>query len=176
MKNDHQLIQEFQNGRRQAFDELVRRHLDSVYSFFFRLNADEMEAEDLAQDVFLQLYKHLPNFRFESAFTTYLYRVNTNVAISAFRKKRWRHLLHLDQVPEPTVPSDLPDGKLEYKDELWKAIQKLSKQQQRVVMLRTSQQLPFKDIASILDISESSAKVNYHHAVQNLRNLMDITS
>ncbi|NOZ74076.1 MAG: sigma-70 family RNA polymerase sigma factor [FCB group bacterium] len=171
MKNDDQLIHEFQNGHRQAFDELVRRYLDSVYSFFFRLTGDEMESEDMAQDVFLQLYKYLPKFRFESSFTTYLYRINTNVAITVFRKKHWRKLLHLDQVPEPATQTD--DGVFK-KQELWSAIRRLPKQQQRIVMLRTSQQLPYKDIAAILNISESSAKVNYHHGVQKLKSILQV--
>jgi RNA polymerase sigma-70 factor (ECF subfamily) len=173
MKNDDQLIREFQQGHKQAFDELVRKYLDSVYTFFFRLTGDEMEAEDLAQDVFLQLYKYLPRFRFESAFTTYLYRINTNVAISTFQKKHWRKLLHLDQIPDP--PSQPDDSRFK-KQELWTAIRRLPKQQQRIVMLRISQQLPFKDIAAILEISESAAKVNYHHGVKTIKTLIESTS
>ncbi|MFQ6613649.1 MAG: RNA polymerase sigma factor [Fidelibacterota bacterium] len=173
MKNDDQLIHEFQNGHRQAFDELVRRYLDSVYAFFFRLTSDEMESEDLAQDVFLQLYKYLPKFRFESSFTTYLYRINTNVAITAFRKKHWRKLLHLDQAPEPAVQ---PEESGFQQTELWSAIRQLPKQQQRVVMLRISQQLPYRDIAAILDISVNSAKVNFHHGVQKLKSIMQRSS
>ncbi|RMF09181.1 MAG: sigma-70 family RNA polymerase sigma factor, partial [Candidatus Neomarinimicrobiota bacterium] len=166
MKNDHQLIREFQAGHTQAFDELVRRHLPDVYRFFYRLTGDDMEAEDLAQDVFLKLYQALPRFRFESAFKTYLYRINTNQAYSHFRKKRWRTLLHLDQIVEPSHSGDDP---VDIRQDLWKAMARLPKQQQRIVMLRLSQELPFKDIAGILGITENNAKVNYHHGIQKLK-------
>ena len=100
MQNDHELIQQFQRGQEGAFDELVKRHLPTVFGFFFNVTRDEMAAEDLSQDVFLKLYKYLKNFRFESAFTTYLYRVNMNTASSWISRNKWKDFLHLDQAPE----------------------------------------------------------------------------
>ncbi len=71
MKNDNELIQQFQKGSKAAFDELVRKYLDEVYNFFIKITNDPMDAEDLAQDVFLKLYKSLKKFRFEASFKTY---------------------------------------------------------------------------------------------------------
>ena len=61
MKNDNELIKKFQNGDNAAFDYLVREHLDEVYGFFVKITDDPMDAEDLAQDVFLKLHKSLKN-------------------------------------------------------------------------------------------------------------------
>ncbi len=66
-----ELIKEFQNGNKASFDELVKRHLPDTYGFFIKFTADEVEAEDLAQDVFIKMFKALKKFRFESEFKTY---------------------------------------------------------------------------------------------------------
>ena len=65
MKTDHELIREFQDGNKASFDELVKRHLPNTYGFFIKFTADEVEAEDLAQDVFIKMFKALKKFRFE---------------------------------------------------------------------------------------------------------------
>ena len=101
MKKDRELIQEFQNGDEEAFNELVRRYLDLVHGFFQKITDDEMEAEDLAQNVFIKLFKSLKKFRFESEFNTYLYRVNANTANTYFKRNKWRNILHLTQTDEP---------------------------------------------------------------------------
>ena len=66
MKTDRELIEEFQRGSDAAFNELVRKYLDLVYGFFQKITSDKMEAEDLAQTVFIKLFKALKKFRFES--------------------------------------------------------------------------------------------------------------
>jgi RNA polymerase sigma-70 factor (ECF subfamily) len=103
MLTDHELIKKFQNGSEQAFDELVRRHLTPVVRFFQSITGSVMEAEDLAQDVFLRLYKALKRFRFQAQFTTYLYRVNCNIANNYLKRNRWKEFLHLDQAPDTTT-------------------------------------------------------------------------
>ena len=100
MKTDRELIEEFQKGSDAAFNELVRKYLDLVYGFFQKITSDKMEAEDLAQTVFIKLFKSLKNFRFESEFNTYLYRVNVNTANTYFKRNKWRNMLNLDQVPD----------------------------------------------------------------------------
>ncbi len=172
MKNDHELIQQFQQGSRSAFDELVKRHLDSTYRFFLRITGNEMEAEDLAQDVFLKCHQSLKKFKFKSAFTTYLYRVNLNTANSWMRRNRWKHLLHLDQAPEP-VEADRSVEMEWTRKELWNGIASLPKKQRMVVTMRTAQSLPYKDIAKLTGTTEGSAKVNYQHGIRKLKSILE---
>ena len=168
MKNDNELIQQYQNGSNAAFDELVRKYLDEVYRFFVKLTNDEMDAEDLAQDVFLKLHKSLKKFRFEANFKTYLYRVNVNAANNYLGRSKWRKWLHLDQSPEQV--DDEPSIESEWtKSELWDAIAKLPKTQRMVVTMRVAQSMPHKDIADIIGISESSVKTNYHYGINQLK-------
>ena len=82
MQNDHDLIKEYQNGKISSYNQLVKNHLSKTIGFFFNITGDRMLAEDLAQDVFFKLYRHLKKFRFDSSFSTYLYRVNLNTANS----------------------------------------------------------------------------------------------
>jgi len=173
MKADNDLIKEFQNGSRLAFDNLVRKHLDETYEFFLKICGDSMEAEDLAQDVFLKLYSSLKKFRFESEFKTYLYRVNMNTANNYLQRSKWRRLLHLDSIPEQIDKEQ--SAELGWKKaELWAAIGKLSKKQRMVVTLRIGQNMSHKDIAKVIGISESSSKTNYHHGVNKLKHQMGV--
>jgi len=172
MLTDHELIKKFQNGSEQAFDDLVRRHLASVVGFFQSITGNNMEAEDLAQDVFLRLYKALKRFRFQAQFTTYLYRVNCNIANNYLTRNRWKDFLHLDQAPDATVEGDNITTSQDHK-QLWKAVATLPKQQRLVIMMRISQELPFKTIAEILQTSEGSVKVSYHHGVNKLKELLE---
>ena len=168
MQNDHELIREYQEGRNTAFDKLVRRHLSNTVGFFFTITRNQMAAEDLAQDVFFKLFKHLRKFRFESAFTTYLYRINVNTANTWFSRNKWKNLLHLDQTPDRGEWDTDLERDWTHK-ELWDGIAKLPKKQRTVVMMRIAQELSYRDIADITGMSEGSAKVNFHHAVIKLK-------
>ena len=173
MKKDRELIQEFQNGDEGAFNELVRRYLDLVHGFFQKLTNDEMEAEDLAQTVFIKLFKSLKKFRFESEFNTYLYRVNANTANTYFKRNKWRNILHLDQVREPVYNDNQYDREWK-KEEVLNAVSKLPNKQRLVVMMRISEMLPFRDIGNILYMSEGTAKVNFHHGIKRIKILLGV--
>ena len=67
MKTDEELIKEFQDGNEEAFNDLVKRHLTETYGFFIKFTADSVEAEDLAQDVFIKMYKALKNLDFSQS-------------------------------------------------------------------------------------------------------------
>jgi len=168
MKKDYELIKSFQSGSQTAFNELATKHLDNVYQFFLKYTNNPMEAEDLTQDVFIKLYKSLKRFRFEAEFKTYLFRINLNTAHSFIQRNRWRSMLHLDEVPD----SGEKDKNLETgwtKTDVWNSVSRLPKQQRMIVMMRISQELPYKNIGALLKISENSAKVNYHHGMKKLK-------
>ena len=168
MRTDNELIKEFQEGKEAAFNELVDRYLSSTYGFFTKFTNSKEEAEDLAQDVFIKMYKALKKFRFESKFKTYLYRANINMSNTYLRRNKWKNMLHLDQISEPEYIDTTNEDKWKRK-ELWNAIARLPKIQRMVVTMRTTENLPYKEIAKIMNISENSAKVNYHHAVESLK-------
>ena len=174
MHRDHELIRKFQNGDSKSFDKLVRIHLPEMIGFFITITQDKMLAEDLAQDVFLKLFKYLKNFRFESTFKTYLYRINLNTANTWITRNKWKNILGLDKVPEPIGCSKDVENDWKRK-ELENAIARLPKKQRSVVLLRISNEFSFSEISKITGISESTAKVNFHHAKKKLMEIINET-
>ena len=172
MQNDHELIKEYQNGNRSAFDKIVRNHLSKTIGFFFTITGDKMAAEDLAQDVFFKLYKHLKKFRFKSSFSTYLYRVNLNTANSWLNRNKWKNILGLDQAPEKGERDTRVEDEW-HRKELWDEIGRLPKKQRSVVVMRITEELSYEEISKITGIPAGSAKVNYHHAMKTLKDKLN---
>ena len=172
MKNDHGLIKLFQKGDKGAYDRLVRKNLHNTVGFFYTITGDRMLAADLAQDVFLKLFNIARNFRFPSAFSTYLYRINLNTANSFFTRNTWKNLLHLDQIINQHK-KDTSVAKEWLNKELWDAISKLPKKQRSVVVMRVAEELSYKEISTITGMSENTAKVNIHHAHQKLKEVIN---
>jgi RNA polymerase sigma-70 factor (ECF subfamily) len=172
MKSDNELIKDYQNGDVEAFNELVRKHLNMTYNYFLSITQDRVESDDLSQKVFLNLINGLKNFRFQSSFNTYLYRVKINVLNSYFFKNKWNSFLHLDQIKEPSI-DDSTHEKAFLSKELWENIEILPKKQRNVIVLRIANQLSYKEISEVLSISEDAAKNNYVHGVKNLKKRMN---
>ena len=171
MLDDNELIQKFQNGDEKAFDQLVRNNLNNVFGFFMKVTRDEMSAEDLTQDVFMKLYKNLKNFRHESNFSTYLYRINSNTVNSWITRNKWKNLLHLDQAPDKGE-YDIKNEAEWTKEELWNEISKLPNKQRRVMILRITDSLSYNEISKITGMSEATAKVNFHHGLKKLKEVL----
>ena len=171
MLDDNELIQKFQNGDEKAFDQLVRNNLNNVFGFFMKVTRDEMSAEDLTQDVFMKLYKNLKNFRHDSNFSTYLYRINSNTVNSWITRNKWKNLLHLDQAPDKGE-NDIKNEAEWTKEELWNEISKLPNKQRRVMILRITNSLSYSEISSVTGMSEGTAKVNFHHGLKKLKEVL----
>ena len=116
----------------------------------------------------MKLYKNLKNFRHESSFSTYLFRINSNVANSWITRNKWKNILHLDQTHE-RGEIDSSIEKDWARKELWDEISKLPKKQRKVVILRVTDGLSYRDISEITGISEGTAKVNFHHGLKRLK-------
>lgn len=164
---DEQLVQRFQQGDKGAFDELVTRHLPNTYRLFLRMAGDRMEADDLCQETYIRVHRGLKSFRLESSFSTWLYRISINVANSFFRKRRLRQALF--RPVDPNTYSSQGEEPQTVFPGLWMAVGRLPRKQREVVILRVFQGLPFKEVGGILEMTENSAKVNFYHAVKNLR-------
>jgi len=171
MKKDSELIREFNEGNVLSFHELVKKHLKNTIGFFFNITRSKMISEDLAQEVFIVLFKKLKNFRYQSKFTTYLYRINMNKVNSWIVRSKWKNFFHIDQIREPAIKNSEIENSWE-REELWDNIKKLPKRQREVVILRITNELSFKEISVCIGIKEGTAKVNYHHALNTLKKWM----
>src|SRR5579862_6932267 len=106
--DDGLLIDRSRQGDRSAFDKLMSKHQQRAYQYAFRLTRDPEEAADIVADAFVRIYKAIPSFKGDSAFTTWMYRIATNCFLDIRKKKRNKPALSL----ESTIQTD--DGELAY--------------------------------------------------------------
>jgi RNA polymerase sigma-70 factor (ECF subfamily) len=108
---DSDLVSEAQGGDNRAFDELVRRYRDKVYRLSYKILRNEDDAAEALQDAFLSAYRGLKNFKAESTFSTWLYRITTNASLMKYRKRR-DNVVSLEQSQNPSPGAEavqLPD-------------------------------------------------------------------
>jgi RNA polymerase sigma-70 factor (ECF subfamily) len=163
-----------QEGDSSAFEELVRRTHKSTYTLALRLTANEEDARDVTQEVYLRAFKGLKNYRGDAQITTWLYRITANCA-STFLTTRGRHR-HQDitELAEPADPSNEADVELmadaaDLRRGVDAALAQLPPRLRAVVVLRDVYDMPHEAIANELGISVSAAKVRLHRARHKLR-------
>ena len=174
--SETQLIARAQRGDEEAFAALFEMHKRRVYSLCLRMTGDATEAEDLAQDAFLQLFRKIATFRGESAFSTWLHRLVVNVVLMHLRKKG------LQQVPLEEMDNAQEDAvKREYGDDdrrllgsidrlvLARAIEQLPPGYRSVFVLHDVEGYEHNEIAQIMDCSVGNSKSQLHKARLKLR-------
>jgi RNA polymerase sigma-70 factor (ECF subfamily) len=171
---DDQLIHRVREGDAGAFEELVLRYQKPIYGFVLRLLKDPAEAEDTVQKVFILVYQNLNNFRFESTFKTWLYRISINQCHNVFRQQKNREFSPIDDLPLADTRASQEDD-YSHKEIMalaQKAIEKLPTKQRMVLLLRVYQDLSFEEIGKALNIRANSAKVNFHYALEKIKEWM----
>jgi len=169
---DDQLVERVKEGDSRAFEDLVLRHQKSVYYFVLRILKNPLDAEDTVQKIFLLAYQNIKGFRSDSTFKTWLYRIGINQCNNYFRQKRNRDYIPLDEIPVADTRAN-QEGDFFDKERLihlQKAVGRLPYKQRMVVTLRIYQELSFEEIGMALNIRANSAKVNFHHAIEKLKN------
>jgi len=129
------------------------------------------EADDLTQETFIKVYKNFSRFKFQSSPYTWIYRIAVNTGINYLRRRKLKQYFGLDNFPE-LRSSDVTESSEERKTILRKAVAKLPAKQQMVVLLRSFQELSFKEVANITSSMENSVKVNFSHALRKLRMIL----
>jgi RNA polymerase sigma-70 factor (ECF subfamily) len=168
---DSALVAAAREGRRAAFDLLVKRHQRSVYHLCFRFVGNHEDAADLTQDVFLRAYRALAGFRGDAAVSTWLYRIGVNLCLNR-RAARKATTVPIEDVGEPQAPGNdataaLIDG--ERSASVRAAVAQLPERQRATVVLRVYQGKSHKEIAEILGTTEGAAKANLFHALASLK-------
>lgn len=166
--DDKDLIKQFLKGDQSAFDQLVLRHQAKVRMFIFNATKNEADTDDIAQDVFLKVYKQLHRFRGDSSFPTWIYRISSNMITDYFRRRKYRDYLSLDQVAEPVDTDDIP-GSWDQRSWLLSRLPRLTKTEHQVVILHSLQDLPMATVAEIIGTSQNVVKVSYHRAKKKLK-------
>jgi len=167
---DLEQVRRFQAGDGSAFDCLVEAHQREVYRLAYRLLGNHADADDLAQETFLRIYRSLGRFRAESAFRTWVTRIVLNLATDRRRELAAHRHFSLEELAPADHPSD-PGGRSGFLPEevLRKAVGQLPRRQRETLILRVFQQMKFHEIAAVMGCTVGTAKANYFHALRGLR-------
>lgn len=178
-KSDFELISEFKSGNSEAFNHLVRKYQKKVYWIARKMLGNHADADDVVQDVFVKVYKSLKDFRSDSSFYTWLYRITVNFSISFIRRKKLFDIIKFDEAFPATLKINSDDNPLlnleskEMSTLIEKAIANLPNKQKQVFILRYYNELPYEEISKILKTSVGGLKANYFHALKNIKKYLD---
>lgn len=184
---DIALMERVKAGDAEAFNRLMEKHEKTVVNLVYRFTGDRESAEDLAQEVFLRIYRAAGRFEARAKFFTYLYKVTLNLCRNARAKASRRKTLSLDEPRKGSGHEELPVREIEdpvgsAEDQLARqelsevvreAVMELPEDQRVVVVLQRFQGLAYEEIAEILDLSLPAVKSRLHRAKLNLRKKLE---
>ncbi len=180
---DFNLIRAINSGRMELFHTLVDKYSSRLYNFGLKMCKDPQDAEDMVQDTFLNVFRYIKDFRFETKFRNWLYRIATSTCIkkkrrSKFAPQREFSLEEFIERESATASSETPlwaaqplDNLLNHElgETLRSAIHKLPENYRLVLVLRDIEGFSTSEAAQILDLSEANIKVRLHRARLFLR-------
>lgn len=176
---EKQLIQRASRGDSDAFGSLMALHERVVYNLALRTTGNPDEAQDVAQEAFVRAWIALPNFRADSSFRTWIYRIVVNLCLNRFPSLR-RDLNQLSEEdladsPEPVSPFVDPVSHLENAEQraqLHQAMKTLPESQRLMLTLRYQDEMPYEEIAALLNLPLGTIKTNLFRAKERLRQLL----
>ena len=172
--SDEHLIRQFVQGDLQAFDLLYHRHIRSVYNRV-RYTVPETDVEDVTQEVFLAALRSLSSFRGEAQFSTWL-RTLTNHKVAEYyrRQSRKKESMQVDLVHAERRGDRSSASAIEDRIALRRALRKLPKQYQEVILLRFAEGMQFNEIAEFLEQNPEATKSLFRRAMSALRKNLDV--
>ena len=173
-----ELVRKSQFGDKAAFEQLVIRHQELVFSLAYKLTGNREMANDVAQEAFIRAWKAIEKFRGDSTFSTWIYRITVNTAWTLRKKAKKHNTLNIDDTYEPIVIDEKKDPELvainsDLSSVLINALDKIPIEQRIIVELKNIEGRSHKEIADYLDISVTAAKVRLHRAHQKLRQILE---
>ena len=164
------LVEAVKQGDRQAYHKLYQMHLGQVYALCYRLTADRALAEDATQEVFIQLWRKLDNYRGDAKFSTWLHSVTSNVCVSYMRKQRgwWQRMFNLESADAVHEVAEGSAGDVD----LDTYIRRLPERARMVFVLHAVEGYRHEEIAQLLDMAVGSSKAQFHRAKQLLSEWM----
>jgi len=176
--SNSELVKKSQLGDRSAFEQLVLRHQELVFSLAYKLTGNREMANDVAQEAFIRSWKAIEKFRGDSTFSTWIYRITVNTAWTLRKKAKKHTTLNIDDTYEPIVIDEKKDPEMvainsDLSSVLSKALNNLPVEQRIIVELKNIEGRSHKEIADYLDISVTAAKVRLHRAHQKLRQILE---
>lgn len=181
---DALLVTKVQEGDLHAFDLLVKKHRERLYSVIYNLTGNSEEAYDLCQEAFIKAFRSINKFNRKCAYYTWLYRIAVNTTLNYLKKERKRRFLSLNEITEETAPkealeslstqSDSEKGLIlkEIKEKLNEGLQILSLKHRAVITMYEIEGMSHSEIAAVLGCSEGTVRSRLHYAKQQLKQFL----
>jgi len=179
---DFRLVKAFKTGNQQAFEDLVRRYQRQVANIIYLTLGNREDVQDIAQEVFIRVYRSIDKFEFDASFFSWIYRITVNLCIDELRRRKIKRALSLDFLAEGTFEKEkkskeqilASDGVMndEKREIILEALQKISQEHRQVIILREYEELSYAEIASYLGISIQAVKSRIFRAREDLRVLL----
>lgn len=170
-RSDHELIEATKNGDESAFTEIVARYKGPITNYLYRFLNNYEDAVDLAQETFVRVYFAIDRYHTQFAFSTYIYRIATNLAISEIRRRKRRRLFSIsgilagdkDEATEFEIPDErsLPETELldsERDRQIAKAIAALPEKYRIPIILRDVQGRSYEEVSAVMDLGLGTTK------------------
>lgn len=180
--SDAAVMLRVRDGDDSGFTYLIEKYRRQIVHFMFRMTANQAVAEELAQEVFLRVYRSRESYRAEARFTTWLYRIATNLGVNYARDhkhERTAQSVYLDQPDAETgTTPDLADSRLTAEQSLLREeqlagiraeVMALPERQREAVLMHKYQEMDYREIGAVLKLSESATKSLLFRAYQTLR-------
>lgn len=183
-RTDRELLRQSRLGDRQAFAELVGRHQRKVMTVALGMVRNHDDALEITQDAFVKAYENIANFKGDSSFYTWLYRIVVNCAIDLRRRQRRRptighedreRWLERDEQAEERIPDTTPTGPFErtrshqIADRIKSAIEELTPDHKAVIVLREVEGLSYEEISRVMQCSKGTVMSRLHYARKKLQ-------
>ena len=170
LDDDFSLIKQFIDGDESVFSELVKRHKEKVRNIIYLTLSDTDSVDDIGQEVFITVYKHLKNFRFESQFTTWLYRITINKCKDHLRKKNIRSIFLPLRYDEPVFESINEDTDI--KHIVGNAIATLPDKLRIPLVLKDLEGFSYQEIADTMECEIGTVKSRIFRAREALKKIL----
>lgn len=181
---DELLIRRAQHGDADAFEQLLLEHQKNVYNLCYRMAGDPDDAMDLSQETFLRAWRCLDQYQFASAFSTWLYRLCSNICIDFLRRRRRQQTVPLtfedadgeEQTYAVPDVQPLPEEQVELKltrETLAAAMAQLLPEHRAVLQLRVVNEMSYEQIADVLDIQIGTVKSRLSRARNQLKKILE---
>ena len=183
MKQEQELVRLAQTGDQAAFGELVERYQKQVFNLALRMVCQEQDALDLSQEAFVRAWRGLPGFRADARFSTWLYRLTSNICIDFLRAQKNRRTISMTveddaepqqwQVPDPAPGPEEVVMEREQARKVQAAMAQLTVQQRQILVLRSVHGMSYGEIGDIMDLTEGTVKSRLARTREQLRKILD---
>lgn len=162
MESSEQLVAKAQTGCLVSYERLVVMHQDRLFTFLAQMVGNDHDAQDIAQETFVKVYKHLADFDGRAKFTTWLYAIAKNTALNHLRRRRHYHQ-PIEELAE-VLPAEEPSFDESERQSIWAAARTLKPHYFETLWLFYAEGFSLKEVAEIMGANSITVRVNLHRA------------